>query len=80
MEEMIGMLNTMDSLHTLYTDDDLQRLKYIDNAGHIIPLIQYNNDDDEHLCGVFQIQMTSGKYIDLNVVAIARALTFISRR
>ena len=49
-------------------------------GGETIPLIQYDTADDEALCCAFQIIGPSGVFVDYDVYALARSLTYVFRR
>ena len=51
------------------------RFKCIDEEA--IPVLQYEGEDEEALCYVFQIKLSSGKYVDLNLHVLSRALTLM---
>lgn len=51
------------------------RFKRID--GDAIPLLQYKGEQEEALCYAFQIRLSDGKFVDLNLPVLSRALTMI---
>ena len=53
------------------------RFKRID--GDAVAVLQYEGESEERLCYAFQIRFSDGKYVDLNVDVLSRALTYISR-
>lgn len=55
-------------------------LRFKKIEGEAIPLIQYDNDDNEALCCAFQTKGPSGIYVDYDVYALAQSLTCVFRR
>lgn len=51
-------------------------LHFVKMSGEAVPMIQYNNESEEHLCAVFQ-RFIDGKYVDVNLCTLSRALTFM---
>ena len=54
-------------------------LRFRIDAGEAIPVIQYA-DEEETLCCAFQRKGPTGEWVDYDVYALARSLTYVLRR
>ncbi len=56
------------------------KLRFRRIAEEAIPLLQYDDSEDEALCCAFQIRLKNGRYYDLDIYLLSKSLTYIMRR
>ena len=67
-------LTEMQSIHEIDKAGVL-RFKRID--GEAIPLLQYEGESEEALCFAFQIRLSTGDFVDINLSVLSRALSLL---
>ena len=72
----VGIIPVTQNVESLYREGTL---RFRNDAGESIPVIQYG-DEEEALCCAFQKKGLTGEWVDYDVDALARALTYVFRR